>query len=119
MKNIIISVPVDTELTEEQQATINSIKGQWVTMPGTRVYDNRYIVDALVKDSFTASMLPEGWTLLYSGSGTINSDFINYLADKVTYDDEGNELTRERPIEMYEPHRFAGHPARIKVEVLT
>ncbi len=113
MINIILAIPIDTELTPEQSIAVQSVKAQWVTMPGTRVYNGKYVVDALVKDAFTSSMLPEEWEIFYSGQGEINTLFIDYLNDIVTYDDNGDELTRVRPTELAEPHRFGGWSARL------
>lgn len=48
------------QLTDEQQAAVNSVFAQYVLpMPGTITYNNTVIIDAVVNDSFNADRVAE------------------------------------------------------------
>lgn len=62
MKRVILSVPSDLDwddLTEEQQAAISGVFGQYVMpIPGTIEYAEQKIIDAVTIDSFDPANIP-------------------------------------------------------------
>ena len=123
MKRILLLIPEGLTfdiLTEAQQNTINRVFGQYIMpMPSTIVVDGFQICDALTIDSFNPDNMAQygiDWTIIGMwndiGETLISLDeteLLKRLSDKVNYDEEGNELSRERP-SLYEPHRWSGWP---------
>lgn len=124
--DIILNVPENAtwdSLTEDQQAVIRAAQGQWPEerMPFTRVYEGRKLVTLHVE-----STLPEiegfilqnklDWTVeaAKDQAGTIKGydpkRILPFIPDIVTYDENGNEVSRTRPTEVPELNRYMGSP---------
>jgi hypothetical protein len=126
MKRIIVSAPSSItldQLTAEQQLGLESVLAQFVMpMPGTIPHDEQQIIDCVMKDNFDPQAIADlgfPFTTMgyWSWDGinpvetvvTLNPDFIHFLPDRVTFDEEGNELSRLPPV-LALPHAWAGWP---------
>jgi len=128
-------------LPDEVKSRIKAIKGNFVgeQMPATRRFGNAKIQDVTV-DTFDFSnfgilnaKLNLGWKILWAGEllswntrtdengdplpnwrvlVPVDPELINHLPDEVTYNSDGNEISRKRPAQVYETHRIMGMPAR-------
>jgi hypothetical protein len=116
MIRAILKIPEGLELsqlTQEQQAAINSVFAQFVLpMPGTIPYDGRIVIDSITGDNFDPEVmpglgLPFGVLCLLQWDGVseelvelmpLSDDFINYLPNGSV-----NQLT----------HGFAGWPINL------
>lgn len=112
MKRVIMTAPESLEwddLTNEQQAAITGVLGQWVMpMPGTVAHDGRKIIDALTTDAFDPAniqLLKLPFVVLgilqYDGEITTN---IHPL-------DEAFYAYLENPENPHIPHAWSGWPA--------
>ena len=128
MKRLILTAPTGLtldQLTPEQQSAIQSVFGQFtLPMPGTIEYNSTAILDAVTADNFNPDVLvPLGlpFTVLgmwqWDGSSDVlvelqplSPEFINYLPDAHTYDDEGNVVSTTAPT-LHIPHGWCGWPA--------
>jgi hypothetical protein len=127
MKRIIVAAPASItldQLTTEQQLGLEAVLAQFVMpMPGTIQYGGQHIIDCVMKDNFDPQAIADlglpftimgYWT--WDGSGAVqtvtplDTGFINFLPDRVTYDEEVNEVSRLPPA-LHLPHSWAGWPA--------
>ena len=125
MKRIIVAAPAGItleQLTTEQQLGLESVMAQFVMpMPGTKEHEGQQIIDCAMKDNFdpqaiTALGLPFTALGYWEVNGDqvieripLNPGFIDFLPDRVTYDEEGVEVNRLPPIFAL-PHTWAGWP---------
>lgn len=118
MKRLLLKVPEALQfedLTEEQQAAIQAVFGQWVMpMPGTKAFGGFKIVDAITLDTFDSVALVElalpFEILALWGEGSIDLDeteFLKFLQDQIEYDEEGGILNTTPPV-FHIPHTWAG-----------
>ncbi len=126
-KRVLLLIPEALEfslLSEEQQAAINSVFGQFVMpMPGTEIIGGFKICDALTTDSFNPdnmALYGLDWTIIgmwgWDGKGQIQEliafddvDFLSRLSPIREYDENGN-VTSQSPALLHEPHRWSGWP---------
>ena len=145
MKNLVLAIPIDVEpFGTTYEDLFTKYKVRLVDpMPNTRVYEDKRVIDVILKDNFTNDLLPQdtmltppiydedgvlvtpptfsddGWDVLFDrvNSNIItpyDEDFINYLGD-VVLDDEG-AISLVRPTTITDPHVWGGHPPRIPLE---
>ena len=127
MKRIIVTAPASItldQLTVDQQLGLEAVMAQFVMpMPGTKSHEGQQIIDCAMKDNFDPQAIADlglpftimgYWT--WDGSGAVQTvtpldpGFINFLPDRVTLDEEGNEVSRLPPV-LTLPHAWAGWPA--------
>lgn len=127
MKRIIVAAPAGItldQLTPQQQLGLEAVLAQFVMpMPRTIPHGGQHIIDCVMKDNFDPQAIADlelpftimgYWTL--DGSGAVQTvtpldpGFINFLPDRVTYDEEGMEVSRLPPV-LHLPHAWAGWPA--------
>lgn len=127
MKRIIVSAPTSItldQLTTEQQLGLEAVLAQFVMpMPGTIPHGGQHVIDCVMKDNFDPQAITDlGLPFVALGYWEVNGDqviehipldpgFINFLPDRVTYDEEGVELSRLPP-KLEIPHTWAGWPAQ-------
>lgn len=126
MKRIIVSAPSSItldQLTSEQRLGLESVLAQFVMpMPGTIPHGGQHSIDCVMKDNFDPQAIADlglPFTILgywaWDGSGAVQTvtpldpGFINFLPDRVTLDEEGNEVSRLPPL-LTLPHAWAGWP---------
>lgn len=125
MKRIIVTAPVGITLetlSTEQRLGLDSVMAQFVLpMPGTKEYNEKIVIDCVMKDNFDPQAIVDlGLPFVILGYWEVNpngvithinldSSFINFLPDQVTYDTEGIEIFRQPPV-MHLPHMWAGWP---------
>ncbi len=128
MKRVLLLVPEGLTfdmLSEEQQAAINSVLGQYANpMPSTIPANGMQIVDAVTADNFDPAVMPQygiDWPVIglfqWDGKSTditalqeLKLDlYIQHLPNDVTYDETGKEVS-STPATVHEAHRWAGWP---------
>ena len=126
MKRIIVAAPENItldQLTVDQQLGLEAVLAQFVMpMPGTTPHGGQHIIDCVMKDNFDPQAIADlglPFTIMgyweVSGAQVIehvplDPDFIKFLPDRVTLDEEGNEVSRLPPV-LTLPHAWAGWPA--------
>lgn len=126
MKRIIVAAPASIaldQLTVDQQLGLEAVMAQFVMpMPGTKSHEGQQIIDCVMKDNFDPQAIVDlglPFTIFgyweVSGAQVIehvplDPGFINFLPDRVTLDEEGNEVSRLPPVLLL-PHAWAGWPA--------
>jgi hypothetical protein len=126
MKRIVVAAPANIsfdQLTVEQQLGLEAVMAQFVMpMPGTKSYEDQAIIDCVMKDNFDPQAIVDlGLPFTIMGYWEVNGaqvikhvpldpGFINFLPDRVTYDEEGVETSRLPPV-LHLPHVWAGWPA--------
>lgn len=126
MKRIIVVAPENItldQLTVDQRLGLEAVMAQFVMpMPGTKSYEGQQIIDCAMKDNFDPQALVDlGLPFTIMGYWEVNGaqviehvpldpGFINFLPDRVTYDEEGVEASRLPPV-LHLPHAWAGWPA--------
>lgn len=127
MKRIIVAAPASItldQLTADQQLGLEAVLAQFVMpMPGTIPHGGQHIIDCVMKDNFDPQAIADlglpftimgYWT--WDGRGAVQTvtpldqEFINFLPDRVTLDEDGNEVSRLPPV-LTLPHTWAGWPA--------
>ena len=127
MKRLLMLVPEGLTfdmLTEEQQAAINSVFGQYVMpMPDTNGYDGFKICDAVCTVEFEVENMADlglDWQIIgqwvWNGENGVTEItpldeqiFMNYLLDTTVYDGDGNQMVTI-PAVFHEPHKWSGWP---------
>ena len=128
-KRVLLLVPEGSEfeqLPEQSQTAIRLVFGQYVMpMPNTRAVDGFVVCDALSANNYNPDNMAKygitwevlGLWELDNTAGTIEElskfnaeKFTTFLSDVVEYDEEGQELSRERP-DFHEPHKWSGWPS--------
>lgn len=126
MKRIVVAAPASIsfdQLTVEQRLGLEAVLAQFVLpMPGTQEHEGQAVIDCVMKDNFDPQAIADlglpfttmgYWS--WDGSNPVETvvpldpDFINFLPDRVTFDEEGNELSRLPPV-LALPHAWAGWP---------
>ena len=126
MKRIIVAAPASIsldQLTPEQQLGLESVLAQFVMpMPGTKEHEGQQIIDCVMKDNFDPQAITDlglpfstmGYWEVQGNDVTthvpLDPGFINFLPDRVTLDEDGNEVSRLPPV-LTLPHAWAGWPA--------
>lgn len=126
MKRIVVAAPANIsfdQLTVEQQLGLEAVMAQFVMpMPGTKSHEGQQIIDCMMKDNFDSQAIADlglPFTIMghWEVSGAqvsehvpLDPGFINFLPDRVTYDEEGVEASRLPPV-LHLPHAWAGWPA--------
>lgn len=128
MKRAILRLPQGTRfenLTEEQQAAIQSVFAQHVNpMPGTVPADGWQLVDGVAGDNFQPEVMPDlgmDWPIVglwqWDGVGDLvtlvpldEAALLAHLPPIVEYDDEGNEVSSTPQTEARIPANWSGWP---------
>lgn len=127
MKRLIVTAPVDIsldDLNDSQRSGLAAVTANWVQpMPGTKPHDDQIIIDCVMKDNFdpqaiTDLELPFSIVGYWSWDGSsapveiepLDPSFINFLPDRVTYDENGDVASTLPPV-FHLPHSWAGWPA--------
>ena len=127
MKRIIVAAPAGIaleQLTPEQQLGLEAVLAQFVMpMPGTIPHGGQHIIDCVMKDNFDPQAIADlglPFTIMgcwaWGGSSAVQTvtpldpAFINFLPDRATLDEGGNEVSRLPPV-LTLPHAWAGWPA--------
>lgn len=127
MKRLIVSAPSNItfdDLTTEQKLGLEAVMANYVQpMPGTKSHDNKIIIDCVMQDNFDPVAITDlglpfeimgYWD--WNGSDNVETiiplspDFIQYLPNRITYDEQGNELESFPPV-LHIPHTWAGWKA--------
>ena len=126
MKRVIVAAPETIaldQLTVDQQLGLEAVMAQFVMpMPGMIPHGGQQIIDCVMKDNFDPQAIADldlPFTIMgyweVNGAQVIehvplDPGFINSLPDRVTYDEDGNEVSRLPPV-LTLPHAWAGWPA--------
>lgn len=125
MKRIIVAAPASItldQLTSEQRLGLEAVLAQFVMpMPGTIPHDGQHIIDCAMKDNFDPQAIGDlglpfatmgYWEVVGGAVAThtpLDPGFINFLPDRVAYDEAGVEVSRLPPV-LHIPHAWAGWP---------
>lgn len=125
MKRIVVAAPAGITLevlTAEQQLGLEAVMAQFVMpMPGTKEHEGQQIIDCTMKDNFDPQAIGDlglpfttmGYWEVVGNTVTphvpLDPNFINFLPERVTYDEEGAEISRLPPV-LHIPHAWAGWP---------
>ena len=127
MKRLIVSAPSNItfdDLTAEQKLGLEAVMANYVQpMPGTKPHDGKIIIDCVMQDNFDPQAITDlglPFTIMgywdWTGAGEaevitpLDPAFLNFLPDRVLYDEDGNEVSRMPPV-LHIPHCWAGWPA--------